>query len=418
MTLELSAIYFDHDKLPTVCRPAGSSPFTSAFHIRKNQDYEVSWPEYQKNILAENSASCAAYSIAETAGQPVFILAQFEDLSPANTIYEVKAEGGGVLGPLSLVPVAFRPGETSVRLRLSLSRRTFAQAGKYSATWSWYYRTQGSADWQGLAVTVHQVYLTCSAPAAPWSHEANSKHNPWTELLDICCEIAQGARDDLTAVAQLTRAVNQRYHLRYDIIGGAPRYVYTVDRENLPVSMFDINNWINYVLKQNAPSAPVFLPGTAEEYKHYLIVGCQDVAAALAIMASVLGAPVELTYHAYFGYLNLVAPIGRGKCNNPYSYLNPGQPEAPVKGEGEKRTKFQFHYYVRLHERDFDACMKAWTDGSEDEGWLSNLSQVEYEASTIDKGTPEKRELNGHTSPDGVSHPGAPVRTALECCDS
>jgi hypothetical protein len=418
MSLELSKLYFDHDRLPAAHKPAASNPSTSAIHIRRNQDYEISWPEYESGDVEENPASYVAYSIADTSGQAVFVLALFKNSSPANPAYEVKAEGGGVLGPINPAPVTFRAGETCTQLCLPLSERTFAEVGKYPVAWNWYYREQGSADWQRLATTQHQVFLIPSAPELPWSKTAFSKNNPWVELLDICCEIAQGAKDDLTAAAQLTRAINQRYQLRYDIIGGAPRYVYTIDRDNTPVSMFDVEDWMNYVLKNKAPSNPAFLPGTQEAHKHYLIVGCQDTAAALAVMSGLLGASAEMTYHAYFGYLNLVEPIGRGKCNNPYSYLNPRQPDAPVKGEGEKRTKFQFHYYVKIRDQNFDACMKVWTDGQEDDGWLIDLSQADYETGAIDKSTPEKRELNGHLSPDGVWRPGIPVRTPLFCCYS
>jgi hypothetical protein len=159
MTLELSAIYFDHDQLPAARKPAGSSPLSSALHIRRSQDYEVNWPEYEKGNLAQNPVSCAAYSISDTAGQAVFILAQFENLSSTHSTYEVKADGGGILGPINPTPVTFGAGEASVRLGLPLSGRTFEEVGKYSVAWQWYYREQGAAGWHSLAGTEHQVYL-------------------------------------------------------------------------------------------------------------------------------------------------------------------------------------------------------------------------------------------------------------------
>ncbi len=193
MSLELNEIYFDHDKLPAARRPAGSSPYTSSMHVRRNQDYEVDWPEYKKGRPAEISSSKVAYSITQTAGQSVFILTEFVDRSSANTTYEVKADGGGVLGPLNPMLVAFTAGTKSATIRFPLSGRTFEEIGKYAATWSWYYREQGSLDWLDLVTTAHQVLLTFAAPEPPWSSEAYSQHNPWTDLLEVCCEIAQGA---------------------------------------------------------------------------------------------------------------------------------------------------------------------------------------------------------------------------------
>ncbi len=226
-------------------------------------------------------------------------------------------------------------------------------------------------------------------------------------------KLLRARQDEITAVAQITRAINSRYNLRYDIIAGAPRYVYTIDNKNKPVSMFDIVSWMEFVLKSKAPSDLFFLPGTQEEHKHYLIVGCQDTATALAIMSAIIGVKAKVAYHTHFGYLKYVQPIGRGKCNSPYSYLNPRQPTSPVKSEDEERTKFQFHYYVKSGNRTFDSCLKAWTDNYQKEGWLINLSQAEYEERVIDRNTSRKKEMNCYQSPDGAWYPSTPEQTEL-----
>ncbi len=412
MSLELYEINFDHNRLPESRKPPESNPRTSALHIRRNQDFEIQWPEYKSGDPGEMPESYVAYSITETDGQEVFILAGFEDLSSTNTIYEVKADGGGILGPLNAMQLTFDAGKTRATLRFLLHRRTFEQIGKYDVTWNWCYRKQGEIKWQTLGSTRHRIFLTFAYPEVPWSREAYHRFAPWVELLDICCEIAQGAKDDISAASQITRAINSQYNLRYDIISGAPRYVYTIDKDNQPVSVFDIVNWINHVLKSRAPSEILFLPGTPEEHKHYLIIGCQDTATALAIMSSIIGVKAEVAYHTHFGYLNFVEPIGRGKCNSPYSYLNPQQPTPPVR-EDEERTKFQFHYYVKLGNLTFDSCMKEWSDNPQKEGWLINLSQAEYEERAIDRSTPRKKEMNGYQAPDGIWHPSTPERTEL-----
>lgn len=414
MPLVLSEIYFNHNRLTESRKPLGSSPFTSALHIRRNQDLEIPWPEYKAEDLRDISESKIAYSIKDTAGYDVFIFVLLEDLSKTNTTYEVKAEGGGILGELCPTTVVFGRGNPSANATFPLRNRVFEEIGIYDVTWDWYYREQGDSLWKFIDTTHHHVYLTYSAPEMPWSKDAYRKNNPWTELLDICCEISQGAKDDISAVAEITKAINNRYGLRYDIIAGAPRYTFTIYKNNKAITVFDLVNWINFVLNGNPPSNLFYLPGTMEEYKHYHIVGCQDTAAALAVMASVIGAKVDVAYHPHFGYLKYVFPIGRGKSNNPYTYLNPSNPGLPIKGEGDERTKFQFHYYVKLRGNTYDSCMREWSENSGEEGWLINLPQFEYEEKTIDRRTPKKREMNSICSADGTLLPSIPELTDLE----
>lgn len=413
MSLKLYEIYFDHDKLSELRRPPGSNSFNSAFHIRLNQDFEIPWPEYKKGNLGEKPESYVAYSIKDTFGQDVFILVGFENLSPGNSVYEVKAEGGGILGPLSPMQVTFSAGNNKAYACFPLHGRKFEQIGKYDVTWNWLYRKQGEVSWENLGETKHRIFLTYAHPEAPWSREPYFRFSPWVELLDICCEIAQGAKDDIMAAAQITKAINSQYNLRYDIIAGAPRYVYTIDINNRPVSIFDVESWNNRVIRGNAPPDILFLPDTTEEHKHFHIVGCQDTATALAVMASIIGIKAEVAYHTYFGYLKIIEPIGRSKSNNPYAFLNPNQPTSPVKGEDEERTKFQFHYYVKVRNNNFDSCMKEWSENSQNEGWLINLTQAEYEEKAIDRSTPRRKEMNRYQSPDGAWHISAPEHTDL-----
>ncbi len=347
MTLELCDIYFDHQKITGRDRPPRSSVYNSSIHIRRNQDFEVAWPEYNSKDQANKPDSLAAYSIVNTTNQDVFILVRFQNLLNTSAIYEVRAEGGGIMGELSPTRIDFPSGETSTNACIPLNKRRFKEVGKYEAAWNWFYRVDGSNAWQFLGTTKHKVYLTYFTPQAPWSAESCNRNNPWTELLEVCCEIAQGASDEMSMLAEITKAINNRYNLKYDIIAGAPRYSWSIYKNGKSITVFDLKNWMNYVLKCNPPSNVPYLPGTKEEYGHFRIVGCQDTAAALAVMSSVIGVRATIAFHAHFGYLRLVFPIGRDKSNNPYTYLNPNRPTSAIISDGEGQTKFQFHYYVQ-----------------------------------------------------------------------
>jgi hypothetical protein len=414
MTLELCEIYFDHQKITGRGRPPRSSFYNSALHIRRNQDFEVAWPEYNGKDQVNKPDSLAAYSIVNTTNQDVFIFVRFQKLSNACTSYEIRAEGGGILGELLPTRIDFPSGETSTNACIPLNNRRFEEVGKYAVVWNWFYREESSDTWQFLGTTKHKVYLTYFAPQAPWSAELCNRNNPWTELLEVCCEIAQGASDEMSTLAEITKAINNRYNLKYDIIAGAPRYSWTIYRKGRSVTVFDLRNWINFVLKGNPPSNVLYLPGTKEEYKHFQIVGCQDTAAAVAIMSSVTGVRATVAFHAHFGYLQLVYPIGRDKSNNPYTYLNPNRPTSAIISDSEGQTKFQFHYYVKSGDSIFDSCMRAAIDQPENEGWLVNVSQLEYEESTIDRSTSLQRELNCVRAANGTFHPSRPEPIDLE----
>ncbi len=58
--------------------------------------------------------------------------------------------------------------------------------------------------------------------------------------------------------------------------------------------------------------------------------------------------------------------------------------------------------------------MRAVIDKPEKEGWLTNLSQLEYEECIIDRSTALKRELNCVRYADGIFHPSVPELNELE----
>jgi hypothetical protein len=392
----LKTITFNHDLL---------SAANSAMNIRRNKDFEISVPEYDSAIPRTPAESCAAYSIAETTAQNVFIRASFTISASANETYEVQAVGGGVFGSMDAVQVAFSGGATSVTVNMPLAHRNFSAVGRHDVSWQWQYRLLGSTNWLNLVATSHRIYLVLKLPGAPWTQTVADKRNPWTDLLDVCCATAAGAQTEAAAATYIIKSVNQDYSLRYDIVQGAHRYEFRNTGQS-----FNLTRWIDYVLRGNAPVGPLFCAGTAEEYKHFMIVNCYDCAASSALMAKVLGANSDYYFHGPFGYLRYVVPIGRGKCNNPFYGCMGGN---PALGPDDHRTSFGNHAYTKVGGADtYDACMKRWLAWWIKiiavvveiiswirpfkiiffkilwiDSWLIDLTQSQYESYTIDTST-------------------------------
>lgn len=400
MALTLRTIEFNHDP---------NSAVTSAMNIRRNKDFEILIPEYNSAAPKPRAESCAAYSIADTARKNVVIRVIFEiPVATGMTSYQVRATGGGVMGPLAPVTVVFAGGMSSVTVEFSLSNRSFSAIGRHDISWRWQFKFKHK--WLHLVTTSHRIYLVLAVPNAPWTQDFADKRNPWTDLLDESCARAATARTPEDAARKLVAAINRKYALRYDIIKGNIRYGFIGFN-----SPFALTNWIDYVIRGNAPTDPKFCPASAEQYPDYLIVNCNDCAASLALMGKVVGAPLEYFFHQPFGYLNYVEPIGRGKCNNPFYGCGGGYP-AELPPDYDPRSRFANHTYTKLSSgRNFDACLKDWlplferlflyflwlivfiaTVGQVNlqslldraNGWLVDLAQAEYEARTNDRSQP------------------------------
>ncbi len=330
MTIELKTIEFNHDHI---------SAANSAMNIRRNYDFEIPIPEYDRDIPRLLNESCAAYGIIPTIGQDVCIRATFllSDPLPGEIVYEVQASGGSIMGELFPIQVVFPAGSTSQAIDITLSNRKFTKIGRYDITWNWSFRSLGDSSWQQLVSTSHRIYLILNIPPSPWTQEYAHNLNPWSNILEKCCNIASGCKDAAAATRKLTKSIYGNFELRYDIRSGAPRY-YSWET-------FRLTNWNDYVLDRNYPANVLFCEGNSEEYPDYLIVNCYDCAASLSIMAKILGAPVNYYFHQPFGCLNYVLPIGRGKCNNPF----PGCSGTPtIVDQNEYRSGFGNHAYTKL----------------------------------------------------------------------
>lgn len=435
MSIELHTITFNHDT---------GSASNSSLNIRQNDQVEIAIPEFDCDIPRDMELSCAAYSISNIINKELLIRVAFRIPQPIDITYEVKATGGGILGDLDPIKVEFKDGYAEKVTDIHLSNISFSEIGVHDITWKWYYRARprilGPVQrydrrffsgllnilrifpfWKKFATSQHRIFTILSTPIQPWSQTFGDRANPWTALLYESCTMASGTSNPIKTIRAITKQINRKFKLKYDIVSGAPNY--------LIWGTFNIQKWIDYVLKQNAPTNPKFCPGTSNEYKEYLIVNCYDCAAALSLMAKLVGAPTEYNFHNPFGYLNYVVPIGRGRCNNPFYGC---QGDNPAVGEDDYRSGFGNHAYTKKSsENIFDATMRAYVDcgtrislllvaaiillvtlGTADvsslidraDGLLVNLGQDNYESIVIDVSEPfEAAAATGSPSPVSIS---------------
>ena len=402
MPLSLKTITFNHDL---------AAATTSALNIRKNKDFETALPEFDSAIPRTAQDQCAAYSIATTRNQAVFVRCVFAMPTGAPANVEIRASDGGVLGVLDAVAVNI-PGTGDVIVDFPLTHRAFSAIGRHDVTWQWEWRTSGERRWQPLVSTSHRIYLLLDLPGAPWTQVYGDLRNPWTDLLDHVCAIAGGKATEMAANIAITKAIYSNYSLRYDIESGAPRYGF-----GGTTGSFRLTQWIGNVLNGSPPATPVFCSGTAEQYNDNWIINCYDAAASLALMGKAVGSRLDYHFHGPFGYLRFVVPIGRGRCNNPFYGCTSND---PVRGADDTtRTRFGNHAYTKAPStNNFDACMKRYLNWFEviiltfiffivwllilifsfgtvnrfdlferAKGWLVNLSQTDYNAATIDTST-------------------------------
>jgi hypothetical protein len=348
MHLTLETITFNHDPM---------SSRRSALNIRKNKDMEVLVPEYDHKDPRPTTDSCAAYAIRDTLEHKVFVKVEFTTTRPGNE-FKVQATDGGILGPIDPFIVSFGPNETLRTVNVLLTHSNFTVVSRHDVTWNWECRHSGQQGWQPLASTSHRIYLTLTSPHEPWEQHWGSPRLPWTDLLDHACDLTGPLPiDDPKRVTRaLVWAIYQDFGLRYDIVySGSGRYDF-----GKTGSEFWLSGWIDYVLNDNPPSQ-TFCDPEDVEWPAYKVVACYDTAAALALMAGVLGVATDYYWHEPFGYVNKIELIGRPPCNNPSYYpdcvlmptiFDPGDYSEP-------RKPFEDHTYVKLAGgNNYDACMR------------------------------------------------------------
>lgn len=415
--LQLEAITFNHNV---------NSVITSGVNLRLSKDQEVLLPEFELAPFQRPRSHPCAYSIQDTIGNDVTVelrfrisstLAQISASTGKTLTFNVRADGGGVLGPIAPTAVTFQPGQPVTTVHASLADRSFDGVGAHNVTWEWS-AWQAPAGWRPLTITSHRVYLLLDTPKTPWTATFASRKNVWANLLDHACAIANEAQTSRDALRPIVKALNGDYLLKYDIVRGAPRYGFSRTG-----SQFRLDQWMSYVLDGNAPTWVYFCehptPGSTHafgtlavgEWYEWLTANCYDCASGVAILGAALGCPTAYVFHEPFGYLNPVYPIGRDLANNPFPGCRDASGIPALVGPDDARTSFGNHTYVVAAGENYDACLKEkvpwwkravlrlrygttvaatlgtsrprhlldWADG-----YLVQRTQADYEAAVID----------------------------------
>jgi len=198
--------------------------------------------------------------------------------------------------------------------------------GRYGVSWIWEAQWSANGAWTFIAQSDHIIYVTLDLPGLPWSQATDLQHAPvwpWTRALDVACVWADGVTisdsDVDGAATRASRRIEQHLYelgaratppLTYDTIA-----VYAMSDAN-GITLFAFSDFLTMV------------EGTlpAGRGPH---VNCTDMAAALTVLANVLGCrlvPKRLQRDELFVHFltNPIVPVGGDS----------GQP---------KRKQFSYH---------------------------------------------------------------------------
>ncbi|HEV7397338.1 MAG TPA: hypothetical protein VGN86_12575 [Pyrinomonadaceae bacterium] len=205
MDVFIEAIKFNHDP---------NSATTDALTIRKNEDTEITVPEWQYvNEREQPETSAAAYACSQ--GKALTILVRLKRLNPKVKSVEVRCQSDGVLGNFGKDTVVFQfdpKGDVSdfKIFHLDGARMADYGVGKWEIVFEWTliatFDTQAQKEF--TQTTTHVVYTLLEPPKPPWGPDPKDpKYDyelPWTDVLERACSWAAGAKDRITAATKIT----------------------------------------------------------------------------------------------------------------------------------------------------------------------------------------------------------------------
>ena len=339
--MELTAIKFN--------RSTSAGPEeANAVSLRQNFATVVTVPEWTKGkSLPEDSP--AAYAITAVAGKILAIEASFATDSAGPAAVDIRADGGGVLGPIDPTTIKMSGG-TSVPdfVPLNLPHHKIGASGilREDIQWDWFYKATDGM-WVSMGGSFHRIYVVLDTPFLPWlqppTPPASETQLPWVEALDRACLWAGGTLNVLDAATAVTKAVNSNLGLTYDVSHGASKYTQTIGG----TSWFLCTAFLAFLNRQPEGKGN--------------IVNCTDCATVVSSFANLLGCQLAAAVMASPGgfLCNKIIAIGRSSWNYPFPPAN----------------RFAYHEVAWTgafghDDRIFDACLLAdnssdpwnWTD--------------------------------------------------------
>jgi hypothetical protein len=238
--IKLRSIRFDHDV----------DKGRSALTLRRNADESIPLPEWRRGPDSVVRRAPVAYAAAPTRGHTIQLEVEIDlDAAPFGvTTFELRAvpppspiatwlatygqlawqtawalggapavkallaAGTSVLGSVAPVTLTFDAGERRRRFLMELSRPAvdLRGVGRHSVVWNWQYRLGSAEPWRTFDESKHEVFTTLGLPTAPWQQVPDGPSNsqlPWTEVLELACSWASGARSADDAAMRITSSV-------------------------------------------------------------------------------------------------------------------------------------------------------------------------------------------------------------------
>lgn len=228
MGLNVAAILLDHGR---------GLPGVATVPLRYDATQPVLLPEWQRG---QRAPAVAAYAI-DRLGPTATVQACFTATPELPRVVEVRAlaeaPGGAPLpfaplvGCLAPRRVSFDDRGVSAWQAFTFRTAAMAAGGVACATlqWRWQLRRGPADPWTDVDATQHRIYALLGQPTAPWLTQPAVPANPAlprTDLLDVACLWASGARDRAGVAARIAAAVNRLggATLAYDAAVGAPHY--------------------------------------------------------------------------------------------------------------------------------------------------------------------------------------------------
>jgi hypothetical protein len=285
MKVLIEAIKFNHDPLMASA---------DAINIRKNETETVPVPEWERPL----TNAPAAYAISETRGNTITIQARFSCVPPVSSL-EIRAIDptrnpilsdvedfldevfawlgpipriltNNVLGTVKSRQVVFNEQGESDFARFELENLRIQDVGVSVSTtrWQWQYRLNATSPWTDFDTTDHRIYTVLSIPREPWSQSPATMNNtelPWTEVLELACTWASGAKTPDEAAVGVTRGMRTLEQTTSVVYDFGPYYSYP---------HFDCTAFLN--LASGGPGRG-------------LHVNCDDCATVVSSFANILG---------------------------------------------------------------------------------------------------------------------------------
>jgi len=228
------------------------------------------------------------------------------------------------------------------------------------------------ADFVCATTGPHRVYTVIGEPVEPWVANGADVQNPWVDALELACAVADGKSDKVQALAAITTHLFYNMGFQYESrMGVASYYSYELNRFTLSKYLVSAKSSVN----------------------------CYDQAFGVATLGNLLGIHSTPMFTHPFGFINTVALVGIGPCNNPF-YAGPYTTvHSMLTGDDDVlRSAFGNHMYVFAEGVVFDACAGPA---------LGTQTHVQFLRSMIDTSTWDELVMSFFTPVVGVSetHP-------------